>query len=387
MYYASFGMLAIVIHLIINFEAIKNPNTEDLTDVKKRYRSFLIGIMFYYITDVLWGFLFDLKIVPLVYADTFLYFFSMVLSLLFWTRFTVAYLKRNDIFSAILTYTGWILFTLECITLIVNFFVPIMFSFKPDGEYLPGKARYINLGVQFFLYVALTIYTMVCSVKVKGQDRLHHRAIGFSGIVMTVFIVLQTKYPLLPFYAIGCLIANCTIHTFVEVDEKVNHDKELGSVKVIAYKDPLTNVKNANAYQEDKNAYCEMMKDGSLKELGIVVFDLNNLKSVNDTLGHDAGDKYLKESSKLICRVYKHSPVYRIGGDEFVTFLEGEDYANRAALLRVFNAQVDYNIRNGGPVVAGGMSVYYPNKDRGFDEIFERADVKMYKRKKQLKGD
>lgn len=387
MYYASFGLLAIIIHIIINFEAVRNHGEENETDVTKRYRAFLFGLLFYYVSDVLWGFLYDTRIVALAYTDTMLYFFSMGLSVFLWSRFTVAFLNRKDLFSRIITYTGWGIYLVEIVTLIINLFIPIMFAFEPNGDYIPGMARYFNLGVQFLFFVILTVYTMASSLRVTEQDRLHYRAIALSGIVMTIFIVLQTLYPLLPYYAIGCLIANCVIHTFVEVDEKVNHDKELGSVKKIAYKDSLTNVKNATAYNEAKCRYNELIKDKAIKELGIVVFDLNNLKMVNDNLGHDAGDKCIQDAGKLICTIYKHSPVFRIGGDEFVTILEGEDYTNREALLNVFNAQIEYNIRNGGVVVSSGMAIYNPGRDTGYDKVFERADIRMYDRKKALKGE
>jgi diguanylate cyclase (GGDEF)-like protein len=262
-----------------------------------------------------------------------------------------------------------------------------MFAFEPDGEYKPLPARYIALGFKFTLFIALAFYALIISSKeIVQQVKLHHRAIGLSGLVMSAFIVLQAIYPLLPFYAIGCLIANCIIHTYVEVDERVDHARELGSVRMIAYTDALTDVKNKNAYTEIKAGYEKQINERTLKELGIIVFDLNNLKKVNDTLGHEAGDKYLKASSGIICSIFKHSPVFRIGGDEFVTLLEGEDYDNRIELFDLFNKQIEYNLRNGGAVIAGGMDIYSPDKDNCFDEIFERADIKMYNRKKQLKN-
>ena len=130
-----------------------------------------------------------------------------------------------------------------------------------------------------------------------------------------------------------------------------------------------------------------MIKDKTLFELGIVVFDVNDLKVVNDTYGHEAGDRYLQSSCRLICSVFKHSPVYRIGGDEFLTFLEGKDYSNREVLLKYFNSRIDYNNTHGGDVMAAGLDIYDPERDTFLDEIFERADEKMYARKKILKED
>ena len=386
MYYASFGMLSIVIHLIINFEAIWRVSKDENSIVRKRYKAFVLGLLFYYCSDVLWGLFYASKIVPLAYGDTVLFFFSMGLTLFLWMRFIVVYLNRKDFFSRILTYFGWCMLFLESIVLLVNAFIPIMFAFGSDGEYYPGSARYITLGTQFLMFLAMAFYPLIVMGKTSKHERLHLSAIGISGFAMAVFIVLQLLYPLLPFYAIGCLIANCIIHTYVEVDQKAHHENELGSVRNIAYKDPLTNVRNSNAYTEAKGLMEERIQNNDLKELGIVVFDLNNLKKVNDSFGHDMGDKYIQASCKMICRVYQHSPVFRIGGDEFVAFLEGEDFKNRDSLIKSFDEEVEKNLRSGGPVVAAGMGIFDPEKDFRFDDVFSRADARMYEQKKLLKG-
>lgn len=95
-------------------------------------------------------------------------------------------------------------------------------------------------------------------------------------------------------------------------------------------------------------AYLEKLKDmeihvdaGMLKEFAVAVFDLNDLKKVNDTLGHEAGDQYVKDSCKFICQRFKYSPVFRIGGDEFVVILEGIDYEDREEILKGFEEDID----------------------------------------------
>ena len=68
--------------------------------------------------------------------------------------------------------------------------------------------------------------------------------------------------------------------------------------------------------------------EGNKPEFAITILDVNDLKQVNDTLGHQAGDKYLCEASKIICNIFAHSPVFRIGGDEFAVISQGSDYEN-----------------------------------------------------------
>ena len=384
MFYASFGLLSIVIHIIINYEIMKIPKSSDGV-VKRRYRSFLFGVLIYYVSDVLWGFLYDARIVPFVYADTVVYFAAMGLSLFLWMRFIDAYTDNKSIWSKILTLSGWMIFCFQIVMLIVNIFTSYMFYFDKDGEYFPMPGRYIALTLQVVLFILLSVYTMVLSIKEKDLSAQRYRAIAVSGLVMTGFIIFQTQFPLLPFYAIGCLIATCIIHTFVVAGDKAKMNLKYGSVKQLAYRDALTNVKNNNAYTEAKDSLDIRIHDEVLEELGIAVFDVNDLKLVNDTMGHDEGDRYLREACSMICNVFKHSPVYRVGGDEFVVLLEGEDYQNREMLMEEFDKKVEENLQNGGAVVSGGMDVFVPGDDFGFDSVFRRADARMYERKTQLK--
>ena len=386
MYYSSFGLLSIAIHVLINLGNLKRPEGDSVTVVRRRYRHFLYGVLLYYISDSLWGFLYGSRLIALAYADTVLYFATMGITVFLWMRYIVSFLDHDSFFTGALEYSGAGIFLFQIGSLIINFFYPVVFWFDESSEYQPGKARYIMLGLQVIIFTATAIYTLIRSARVRGKDRLHHVAIGLSGVVMTLFIILQTKFPLLPFYAIGCLIATCIIHTFVEIDERIEHSREIGSIKKMAYKDSLTNVKNKTAYIESRVMLDQLIKDGSLKDFGLIVFDVNNLKKVNDTMGHEAGDRYIQKSCRLICNTFKHSPVFRIGGDEFIAFLEGEDYRERESLHAKFMETVERNSRSGGAVVSSGMDVFIPEADTGFDQVFERADRKMYERKKELKS-
>ena len=108
--------------------------------------------------------------------------------------------------------------------------------------------------------------------------------------------------------------------------------------------------------------------------------------AAHERLGHEIGDRYIKEACRLICERFQHSPVYRIGGDEFVAVLEGSDYENRRALLAAFEQMMDANLAQGNIAVASGCAVFDPSVDRGAHTVLERADSKMYQRKKRMKA-
>ena len=173
-----------------------------------------------------------------------------------------------------------------------------------------------------------------------------------------------------------------------EIKREKQHLKELNTEKELARRDELTGVKNKTAYKE-----LEASVQGSIENnidslaFAIIVCDTNNLKKINDTKGHAAGDEYLRDSSNLLCNVFVHSHVFRVGGDEFVVFLQGNDYSARHELIDKLRSQILENNKTGtGVILASGISEYNPESDKFVSDIFKRADKEMYDNKKLLKS-
>ena len=177
----------------------------------------------------------------------------------------------------------------------------------------------------------------------------------------------------------------CVENRDEDVRKEREHLAELSMANEMARRDDLTHTKNKTAYREMESALQSQMEEGC-DPFGIVVCDINGLKVVNDTEGHRAGDEYIKASCMLICRVFQHSPVYRIGGDEFVVVLKDQDFENREELISRLRKQVGENVRIGeGPVIASGLAEYQPTSDHSVEDVFNRADVLMYDNKARLK--
>ena len=83
--------------------------------------------------------------------------------------------------------------------------------------------------------------------------------------------------------------------------------------------------------------------------------------------------------------LFDHSPVYRIGGDEFLVLLLGQDYENRASIMQVLHEKSVASIGTAEPVISAGMSVYSPGEAADMHAIFEQADANMYKEKQMLR--
>lgn len=160
-----------------------------------------------------------------------------------------------------------------------------------------------------------------------------------------------------------------------------------------AYKDALTHVSNKGAFEITLREMDEMIhaaEPGEEPEFGLAMFDCNDLKSINDTYGHDKGDIYLQGTCQLICKVFAHSPVFRIGGDEFASILRGEDFVNRKDLeKRMYTRSAEISEAAKEPCetvsVAMGIAVYDPSVDQDMNSVLRRADETMYRNKAMMK--
>lgn len=155
--------------------------------------------------------------------------------------------------------------------------------------------------------------------------------------------------------------------------------------------DALTSVRNRGAF----TAYVEEMQKNlqaapENAEFAVGMFDCNDLKTINDTYGHEKGDIFLKTATRVICKVFQHSPVFRIGGDEFAVILRNDDFWNREELVRKFeedSAAISAAAENPWEKVSVsmGIAVYDPQTDHCVNDTVRRADKVMYINKKAQK--
>lgn len=181
-------------------------------------------------------------------------------------------------------------------------------------------------------------------------------------------------------YVQGLLDAEALARSAQEQAEDMTH---------LAFTDALTHVNSKAAYDKMKEALQQQIDQGSAS-FAFVMIDINNLKDVNDHCGHDCGDKYIFGSCHIFCNIYRQSPVYRIGGDEFVVLLQNNNYNNRNKLLKTLKTEFQKTREDKSRhpwerySVAYGMSEY--KKGDSVDDVFKRADECMYRKKMEIKG-
>lgn len=669
MLYSVLPALSIILNLILSREAFKSLRSGKEKNDRKhkadtRYAWFLLAANCYFFVDGSWGIMYEHRdiqlLFPLIYLFTVFYFILMLLTMLTWTRFVVAYLDRGRRRGNILLVAVWIMFAIGAVSLITNRYYSYIFIYNDANEYVELPGRYIVIVLQIVFYTVTSTYMMFVARKTTGQQHVRYKAVAWTSVVMGLALIGQIFHAFLPTYAAGLIIGICLVHCFVEAGEKrekeihdhiasvmaedyeaifyieidngaflefsksrqytemnvpvegknffaetiesietyvypedreyarsfydkdvmleniegrrsfsfkyrvlvkgeprfflftvmrdnnsqylifyekdiedelaaekkqkenqkktvtfgqiaeslassydeiyyvdiedssyvsyeVNniygqleigqsgddffgesvakapevvhkqdcdtvtaflnrdnlissldqrrtvsmdyrivisgkshytrmtahktsdgthfiigvenvddevkkekqHLKELNTQKELARRDELTSVKNKNAFKELMTSVQGNLDNGmDYLPFAIIVCDANNLKQINDTKGHVAGDEYIKASANFLCDIFVHSPVFRVGGDEFVIFLRGNDYSVRHELMGKLRSQSLKNQRAGdGVVLASGMSDYIPDKDNLAYDVFDRADKEMYENKRMLKSE
>lgn len=212
-----------------------------------------------------------------------------------------------------------------------------------------------------------------------GNQRVVFRAIKDGNIFHMRHIVISCNDK----KHIVCCLENVE----KEYREKENQRKNLKSAEIMARRDELTGVKNNHAFKEYICSIDDMINSNpDALEFGVVMCDINDLKLINDTRGHSFGDEAIRATSRLICETFSHSPVFRVGGDEFVIVLIGKDYNDREYLINKIRDESESNRKSrSGPIVASGIAIF-EDEDSKFSDVLARADLLMYENKKAIKS-
>ena len=171
-----------------------------------------------------------------------------------------------------------------------------------------------------------------------------------------------------------------------DIQEK---EEQIGQISKEAYQDALTGVSSKTAYVKTVGELNKEIENGN-KDIAVVMIDMNNLKGINDEYGHKLGDLYIKGCTHMICDTFKHSLVFRIGGDEFIAILKDDDYDNRYKLVNDLKQKFMTSAGNKKEEpwnrysAAVGMAEY-SSENTTVDLIFKQADRVMYENKKQMK--
>ena len=154
--------------------------------------------------------------------------------------------------------------------------------------------------------------------------------------------------------------------------------REYELMKEVARTDALTGIRNRMALRNDYNSY-------QGHEVTVMLLDLDSFKQINDTRGHEEGDRVLSETGKLLAETFGTEHCYRYGGDEFLVILPDRTEAEFRRMLDMMmkNRPV---FREEGALSRAGYSIGYVHgvldEQRDLRDLFAEADQKMYQTKR-----
>ena len=196
--------------------------------------------------------------------------------------------------------------------------------------------------------------------------------------------------------ALAHSISNMVYDVQNYANDLLTKDKELHTMKehvdemdILAFRDSLTGAGNKAAYERQKiNLDWNILSNTA--KFAIVMCDLNYLKRINDTYGHDKGNIYIKKLHLILSETFLHAPIFRIGGDEFIVIVENDGLDNLDELIDLFKKKINDCFTNPSlepwerVSTAIGIAKFSIGKDASVDDVFHRADEEMYKNKKEM---
>lgn len=186
---------------------------------------------------------------------------------------------------------------------------------------------------------------------------------------------------------------NTNINSLIDTKVALKETEEKASnLQALSEKDALTGIRNKRAYDYEIQKLEADLADG-FNEFGLAMIDLNYLKRTNDTYGHEKGNISIRKLCMLVCEIFEHSPVFRIGGDEFIVVLKNRDYRGVDKLIEDFNnrlsaLQNDDTLQPWEQISAAiGYAIFDKTVDKNVEDVFKKADKAMYDRKVSMKAE
>ena len=250
------------------------------------------------------------------------------------------------------------------------------------GLLLAGLTVLTSLGA-----IALVNHTVIRPINMLSSAAAHYGAGRESSEIEHLSIRTQDEIESL-YVSIKQMMRDISGY----IDNLMSTTQELTRTRIkadrmneLANRDALTGVGSKLAYDAMVSRLTDEIQQGQA-EFGIVMVDMNNLKTLNDTYGHERGNEAIKKTCAILCEVFAHSPVYRVGGDEFVVVVKGRDYQNIDALLDRFTAAMAAT--EGEPwerlSAATGFARY--EGQNTVEEVFRNADHIMYENKRAMRS-
>ncbi len=256
----------------------------------------------------------------------------------------------------------WITHILAILTLAAVLFYGIQLLYKKRSKLFADRQKAILNTVGILLIIGCVIADAWNYLVARSLD-----GAVFSRFGYLAFVLIQT------------------LHFLKDSVRLIAAGQEAESLREEAERDGLTMMKNRRTFE----ATLRTVKPEQYAKYSFVLFDLNNLKKMNDTYGHGMGDCYIITASEVMQDCFgEFGEIYRIGGDEFCLIsdhLSREAYEEREARMSDWIENLKGSQVKDFMQIASGFAAFNKSKDVNLQDTMERADGKMYQKKKEQK--
>lgn len=302
-----------------------------------------------------------------------------------------------SIFFLLMLFSSYLKSKFKNLLLVIAFLCIILINISSIMQLLRVMDFYYFTTLIYIIYI-LSIIVIIISIFYERYKYKTYKMknIYISGVILFLGIVLDAFFYILEDITFSiCFKYSYIIFLilqFIEIvkiiKKYIRENLKLEALKEIAYIDALTGVNNRNAYFENVDMINKSLNNNF--NFGVIVFDINDLKIINDTLGHYEGDIIIKNSSNILVEVFGKEHVYRIGGDEFVVIVGEKIYSNVMDLLEKFKDKINlfnYNCldKESKLNISYGLSIFDIEYDEKYEDVFFRADKEMYNNKMRYK--
>jgi diguanylate cyclase (GGDEF)-like protein len=243
------------------------------------------------------------------------------------------------------------------------------------------------------LLISLIFGSVICAdeIKKRNNSAVREIAIGTVCLIVCSFVsMLEYYYFIVNFtfaFKFGLLvfvffISNAAIKRYLHL---LNENISAAAYKKLAYTDSLSGLGSRTAFSEAVESLQENKEKH--KSLAFLVFDIDNLKPVNDSLGHMKGDELIKTVSRCLDDVFSGmGQCFRIGGDEFAAVIADVPEAVINEKLKILERRILESSDETTGKIGLSIGFEFCKKDAidtlSIYELFGRADAEMYKNKR-----
>ena len=161
----------------------------------------------------------------------------------------------------------------------------------------------------------------------------------------------------------------------------MEENNNITNLKKMAYYDGLTNLKNRKAFERD-------IAKLDARNITIVAVDANNLKKMNDTFGHEMGDKLIIAVANVLAEIFGRSNSYRTGGDEYLAILESKDDELITRIKEVFKKKLEEEnakVKGSDLIISAAIGFSKGGDGKSINQMMREADAEMYEDKHEYK--